>query len=914
MRRGALGGTWRAGVAAVALALSGCGAAYYGAAIGVIATQKDTKITDVSFPDAVPSAEVAPAFATLQLSTAQVTLERDLTAFNPTGVAVVSTASQTAAPFTDFEVLRVDLQPGYGESLSNRDAGTSLAANDRLVVRINGDTSRALTFDSSDVASIGTAVAARIQAKVRALTPGQASVPLTAYTLFTCTFDLTTGTYRCRSGAPGETSEVLFEPEVRSEQTDAAPNAVSTATAGRLGLGRAQGGIEVSGAQATSVVVLNRGTDSIPQGTNIDLWLSKDKVLDPKVDLPIDRFATDATVAVGEARRFHRRNGNPPQRRLLRGDFTPGNWFLLFDVATSGGEKVVTNNLLAAARPIEVHQPVDDPATQATETAAALDLVPVSSLTPISAIMGRTLSANVTLTNVGAAVPAAGTQADLDLVLSVDPTFHEPAGIRDPAGVIAGLRINPTDPSVPVRVLVTAPNPNGPLTASVGNGQITVTQGTGGGVASVQSLIDVLNASTGGLVDAFSDGIAGTNTQSLSGLLAAAGVGANDVLARDVLITSKRVTFASVDRPLQTQQFVMDGTIRSTALKASVLPRKLTPIFRARTVVPAPATPNQNSRTDVRLAANFVRVYDPSKCTFDATTGALLPTVNSDDFAALDAVTLRPVNTGSIRQGQQRVFRFALPQTGASPEQSQLLILLRTTTVDTHLDLLGPSGAFITGSGDSALGAVTNASGASSAAGKDPLIYTPAQAGLGGTNFYVVVSPARADESDLVGGGETFELTISVNSRQKTDPALVVGVDAGAHVSQVPLRYDTAATPRTVSKTMIPFSLSQAKAEVAFVLPQRARVKLATKPVFTVGVRSTLTRFLLNQVPTPVAHQQVLDPAPNRLIYRPTNATLDNAHTLEAGAYTLAFETSGLAADNQALRLEIEAEFLPPAN
>lgn len=892
-------GAWRGAAATIALALSGCGAAYYGAAIGVIATQKDTKITDVSFPDAVPTAEVTPAFATLALSPAQVTIERDLTVFNPTSVAVVATASQTAAPFTDFEVLRVDLQPGYGESLSNRDAATNLVANDRLVVRINGDQARALTFDGADVASVGTTVAARIQAKVRALTPAVATVPAAAYQLFTCTFDLTTGTYRCRSGVPGETSEVVFEPEPRTDQNDAAPNAASQVTAGRLGLGRPHGGIEVTGAQATSVVVLNRGTDSISQGTNIDVWLSKDKVLDPKVDLHIDRFATDATIAVGEARRFHRRNGNPPQRRLLRSDFTPGSWFVLFDVATSGGEKVVNNNLLVARLPLEVHQPVDDPATQATETAAALDLVPVSTITPISAIMGRTLSANVTLTNVGAAVPAAGAQADLDLVLSSDLTFHEPAGIRDPAGVVAGLRINPTDPSVPVRVVVTAPNPNGPLTANVGNGTITVTQGTGGGIATVQSLIDVLNASSGGLVDAFSDGVAGTNTQSLSGLLTAAGTGANDVIARDLLITSKRVTFASVDRPLQTQQFVMDGTIRSTALKTSVLPRKLTPIFRARTVVPAPATPGQNPRTDIRVAANYVRIYDPSKSTFDATTGALLPTVNSDDFAALDAVTLRPVNTGSIRQGQQRVFRFELPQTGASPEQSQLLVILRTTTVDTHLDLLGPSGAFIAGSGDSALG-------------KDPLVYTPVQAGLGGTSFYVVVSPARADESDLVGGGETFELTISVNARQKTDPALVVGVDAGAHVSQTPLRYVDAAAPRVVNKTMIPFSLAQAKAEVAFVLPQRARVKLATRPVFSVGVRSTLTRFLVNQVPTPVAHQQVLDTTLNRLVYRPTNATLDNTHVLEAGAYTLAFETSGLASDTQALRFEVEAEFIPP--
>jgi hypothetical protein len=260
------------------------------------------------------------------------------------------------------------------------------------------------------------------------------------------------------------------------------------------------------------------------------------------------------------------------------------------------------------------------------------------------------------------------------------------------------------------------------------------------------------------------------------------------------------------------------------------------------------------------------------------------------------------VNTGSIRQGQQRVFRFEIPQTGITNDESQVLVIVRTSNVDLHLDLLNSSGSFISGTDDSPLG-------------RDPIIYTPALGGSAGRQFYLVVSTSRADESDLAGGGETFELTISVNARQVGDAALPVAVNAGGLVAQTPRRYEdtpTVQVPRVVNKILTPFSLSQSKAEVAFVVPQRARVKLASRPVFTVGVKTTITRFLAGQVPTPVDHQQVLDPTATRIIYRPTGSSIDTSHTLEAGVYTFAFETSGKIPDLQALRLEIDAEFIPP--
>src|SRR5690606_13480698 len=114
-------------------------------------------------------------------------------------------------------------------------------------------------------------------------------------------------------------------------------------------------------------------------------------------------------------------------------------------------------------------------------------------------------------------------------------------------------------------------------------------------------------------------------------------------------------------------------------------------------------------------------------------------------------------------------------------------------------------GEFLLGNDDSPLGS-------------SPLVYTPVQ-GAGQSNriFYLVVSTALADESDLSGGGEAFELTISVNARQPGDLGPVAAVDAGDVLSRVPQRYPEATTPRTVNDVLIPFSLASVQAELMFV-------------------------------------------------------------------------------------------------
>jgi hypothetical protein len=245
------------------------------------------------------------------------------------------------------------------------------------------------------------------------------------------------------------------------------------------------------------------------------------------------------------------------------------------------------------------------------------------------------------------------------------------------------------------------------------------------------------------------------------------------------------------------------------------------------------------------------------------------------------------------------VFSFEVPSTGLTLDESQLLVILRTSNFDAHLDLLGPSGDFLVGSDDSALGS-------------SPLVYAPVQ-GSGTANriLYLVVSTALADESDLSGGGEAFELTISVNRRQPGDLGPVAAVDAGDVLSEVPQRYPEPATPRTVNDVLIPFSLDTAQAEVMFVLPQRARVRLRTQPVFTVGTTTVITRFLQGAVPAPVEHQAVLDGTFSRIVYRPSGGGAENAHLLDAGVYTFAFEGQNQVPDTQELRLQVETEFVP---
>ena len=372
--------------AALSFLLSGCGVVLWGTPLFIVATQKKTTLTKNSAPDGQPTADVVPGFATLQLSSALVT------------------ATRNGQSVQDFEVTGVAFPPGYGEAQSNRDAGTTLVAGDRIVIRINEDSTQELLFTAADVASTGTQVAATIQAKVRALTPISNSVPAAAYTFFRATFDLATNGYRFVSGSPGETSEVAFETTQRTGVDTVTPDTASTATAARLGLGIAQGGIEISGADSISITILNSGDDTVSSGTAVELWLSHEKTLYRNVALHFDTMTLDRTVAVGEARRVFRRNGTAPPVTILRQDVTPGIYYVIFDLTSSNGEKNLTNNVIASSRPIQVYQPAQDPAATAAQPVNALDFVITGTNSPISVITGKTFPSAVTISNQGAPV------------------------------------------------------------------------------------------------------------------------------------------------------------------------------------------------------------------------------------------------------------------------------------------------------------------------------------------------------------------------------------------------------------------------------------------------------------------------------------------------------------------------------
>jgi hypothetical protein len=564
---------------------SGCGAAYYGTALGIIASQKKTKTVDTSFPDAVPTDMAPPPFGTLVVG-AEVTVQR-------------TTAGGTST-LSGREVTNVVFPAGYGEVLSNRDAGQTLAAGDRLVVQLHGQPPQELLFDGTDAASVGTAVAAAIQRRVRALSPS-GTAPAEAWTRFTASFDPTTLSYRCRSGAPGADSAVTFEPIVPG---GVQPNAVSTATAARLGLGAENGDIRTRGDDDLLVTVLNRGTDVIPEGTPIELWLSHDKLLNEDLDLALGSFPTTAPVAVGEARRFSARGRGLPPRTLIREDFTPGRWYLLLKVAGSGSEQVLDNNLLVSPQPLELYQPVDDPATPATETALDLDFAFVRTASPISAVTGQDVLTRVTLANYGQVVPAGGRLLDLDLILSADQRLDEPALLADPAGALAGLIVNPTDPARPVTVRLVAGSAAGGVSVAVAADLLTATYDAN---ATVSQLVTALNGSAGGLVDAREDGRGNPQVDTVVSLVSAAAK--NELAARDVFLGAQRVTFPETDRPAVARSFELRATIRSTAFKSSALPVRLFPFFRLRLVQPGGETA-QNARNDVRQGANYVRVYE----------------------------------------------------------------------------------------------------------------------------------------------------------------------------------------------------------------------------------------------------------------------------------------------------------------
>ncbi|MDC3379398.1 hypothetical protein OAX78_03855, partial [Planctomycetota bacterium] len=880
-------GLRKAVLVAALVGVTGCGAAYYGTAVAVFVTQEDTKLVDTSFPDAKPTADEVPAFATLALSTEQITVQRR--------------QGDDTVDLTDFQILGVNFPAGYGESRSNRDASNDLLNADEFVIRINQDTSRLVTFDSSDIATVGSIVAANIQTKVRLLAPADASVPAEAYTLFTANFDEATSSFRFASGAPGQTSEVAFQVEPRTGVNDVPISAASQVTAARLGLGLPNGGIERSGADSIAFTILNRGTDVIPAGTNVDIYLSHDKVLDANVDVLIDRVPTAESVEVGQAKRFFRRNGNETPDNLVRADITAGNYFVLFDVASSGSERVLDNNLLSSRAPVEIYQPVDDPATTPVETANTLDFAIDLTKTQIGAVTGNNFNGLVTVTNLGAPVttPVA---IELDTVLSLDSKLDSLGEFRDPTNAVAGVRINPTDPNRPITVKLVETGTTAISAAIFGN-ELTVTfNGSismGADVATIQSLVDALNTSPGGTVDAFVDGNGAPATDSITALLTA-NTNVKETTAADVFVATRSVNFGVVDRPQQQQSFFLSGPLRTTGFITLLLPFKLVPLFRIRpgTLPVSAGTDPENTNNNVRQGANFVRVYDRARAQFDTDTGTFLPTVNFDDFAQLEAVTQRPVNTGSIRQGQQRVFSFQIPDTGASFEESQLLVILQTDLFDAHLDLLNSSGEFLTNNDDTGLGT-------------SPVLYTPLFTSPTARTFYLVVSAARQDESDIAGGGESFDLTISVNTRETTDPGLVNAINARNVLESLEQRFATQETPRLRNNVLIPFSLANASGEIMLILPERARVKFTSSPVFTVGVDSVLTQFLQGAVPSPVEHQAELDQTFTRIVFRPAGGDIATSHVLEKGVYTVAFESVDKTPDTQPLRLEVDTEFLP---
>lgn len=872
---------------AASLALAGCGAAYFGAALGIVASQKDSKTVDLSFPDAAPVGVVAPSFATVKLSPAQETITRDLGTFNPANLPGAGSVTRT-----DYRIVGIDFPAGYGQARSNRDTDTTIIEGDRLVIRVNGDRSQELVFTSLDVASTGEDVAARIRDKVRALTPIDPEVPARAYTEFEASYDPVTRSYLFVSGAPGEASAVVFEPTPRQGAGDAAPNDASAATSRRLGLGTSNGGLEVAGAESIQFVVINRGTDVLPAGTVVELFLSRDKVLDRRIDLPFDRVVLDSSVAVGEARRFSRRNGAEPPVELLREDLTPGLYHVLVSVSPAAGERLTSDNLAWSA-PVLVALPYDDPAEPPAIAANAVDIVPTRTLSPISLVAGATLPMSVTLTNAGAPT-AAPVTVDADLVLSTDDVWDEPGGLVDPTGALASLRINSDDPSRPVTVTFTdSGTPGTPITPAVTVSGQSITVVFDATTHSIQRIADELQLRAPALIDAFVTGSGDADGPGTMAALIAAAGGTTKVTTGDMFVTSRRVTFAP-SKELGEQTFVLDGLVRDTSLRTNLLPVKLIPLVRIR---PDDGSGDpDNPKNNIRRAANYVRIYDRLRATTDANTSAVLPTVNQDDFATLDAVTQRPVNAGSIRQGQQRVLRFELPSTGLTIEESQLLVVLRTTNFDAHIDLLNSQGVFIASSDDSGLG-------------RDPIIYTSVQATTNTRFFYIVVSTARLDEADLLGGSETFELTISVNQRQPADPALVAATRVPNVLLEVPQRYEPNAQ-RTVNDVVVPLTLTNGKAEVGFALPQRARVRFATRPLFAVAVSTEITGFVRGLVPFPVEHQAVLASNAEGVVYRPTGATIETSHILAPGVYTFTVQSLG-GGDTQPLRLEIETEFIP---
>ncbi len=856
-----------------AFATTGCGAAYYGTAAGIIGTQKDTKKIRTTAPDAAVAAVEAPTMASLVVGTSLVTDAR----------------GRSGLPLQ-----QVRFPPGVGESRSDRGARTTATLSDELFISIDGNSAQRITLDDS---STGSAVAADIQAKVRALT-APSGTPPEAYSRFTCTFDAATREYLLRSGAPGEASAVVINPTGSLPQTNpaAAPAAI---TAAALRLGTANGGLERSGAESIAWTIFNHGDDVLGVGTEVSIWLSRSKAVDND-SLLIRRESTTRAVEVATARRFTSVNKAPPATLLAVASsgevlISPGQYFLIVGVAAAGDD-ILIDNVRSFVTPIQVNAPFGGMPTvngAAPATTATLDFAPTAFEAPIAVVSGARTVCPLTLTNFGAPV-AAPTSIGVDVVLGTDDTFRAPTAVSAPVTTpptpIAGFIVNPVDIARQATLRVDTTGAGAGVTvATAGN---TVTATLNPATTTVNDLLGALGNNT--LVDVVWDQAGDPAADTLAALFTATGRTETtfDLQTSGRLIFRQDVTFPQTDDIQHLASFVLDVDLPSESRFVG-LPQRFTAFARIR---PPSGTPPQDTSNDVRRASNYTRVYATSTATFD--NGVLLPTQRGTDFARLEPVTQRPVNTGSIIQGQQRVFRFEIPSTGITLNESQLLVVVRTTTFDPHLELLDSTGRPIARCDDSALGLGS-------------LLYLPITANQNQLVLYLIVSNASIDDSNIGGSGAAFDLTISVNPRQPGDPSLTraVSMEELFRARDFAVADDVAAGQDQNDK-LIPFDLAQGKAELMFVLPGRARVRFRTSPVFNVSVTPIITRFNAGEVPTAVQFQAEVDSASLEVVYRPTSGTVATSHLLREGVYTITFNSLE-GPDPRTFLLELEADYVP---
>ena len=138
------------------------------------------------------------------------------------------------------------------------------------------------------------------------------------------------------------------------EQTWASADAtVEEITAARLRLGSGNGGGERSGAANLSYVVYNHGTDTLPAGSNVNIYLSRDKTLSRTDDLLIRMAQTPLDLNVASAARFTSQNQAPPSTIFAVDSMgmvliDPARYYLIFDLNPSGNESgdALTDNVL----------------------------------------------------------------------------------------------------------------------------------------------------------------------------------------------------------------------------------------------------------------------------------------------------------------------------------------------------------------------------------------------------------------------------------------------------------------------------------------------------------------------------------------------------------------------------------------